>query len=150
MKEKQTQTGTLTITVYRPDGTTEVLEVENLITDLGRAHFAALLAGAATNPLVAMAVGTGDTAPDVADLVLDVEVVRVDFSAATSAADAATFTALFPVGSFPAPVVIEEAGLFDNSVDVSGDMTSRVLTGGQSVGPSDALGIAWTITFNPA
>lgn len=161
-KDKQAVSGALDITITRGDGTVEKHHVENLVTDLGRAHFAKLLVGAAgglapvlPNPLLCIAVGDGTTAPTVADTTLESELKRYEFgpTAPGAVADEAHFMAVVPPGAFVSAQSISEAGLFnaftDNDTPDEGVMTNRALIGPYVLNPTDALAIVWTVTFTP-
>ena len=160
--DKQTVIGEIKITITRGDGTVEEHVIPNIVTTVGKQHFAALLVadpGAGIprdypNPLLAIAVGDGTDAPVVGDTVLGNELKRYLFSGIEPVATGgvAQFMAIVPPDSLdgPFPVTVSEAGLFNLFVDEDtegGQMTNRALIGPYNLNQTDALAIVWSITF---
>ena len=123
-----------------------VSELNNLIVTVGLNVLANRLAGSAKNPVSHMAIGTGLTAPNLADTSLETQKgARMAATSVVVTGAAVTITAVFPGTSYAG--VITEAGLF-NALSL-GEMISRVsVAPAQTIGTSDVLTVKWTITFS--
>lgn len=117
----------------------------NLVVTAGKNLLASRLASATSNVVGYMAVGSGNTAPAVADTTLVAEISRVATSVAggTPTGNTVLYTATFPAGVGTGS--LQEAGLF-NAVS-GGSMLSRTTYAVINKGASDELTINWTITI---
>lgn len=121
-----------------------VREEKNLVVDTGLNVIANRLIGVSKNPITHMAIGTGTTAANAADISLEIpKAARIPASSITAVNGVvtviATFTGATHAGS------ITEAGLF-NALTL-GELVSRVVFAPYVLGSSDALTITWTLTF---
>lgn len=145
--EKMVVTGHPVIEVFDAQGNLkERRDLPNLVVSTGKAHMAARLVG---TPVAMgwMALGTGTTAPTLADAALQSELSgsRIAVTGATSSGNVATFTTTYGAGVGTG--AITEAGIF-NSATTGGTMLARVTFSVVNKGASDVMNISWTITYN--
>ena len=135
--------GKLTLALYNAEGDLTLFrEMRNLIVQVGKNFGASALIAASASPFTNIAVGTGATAPSLADTTLGVETGRVAFSTATVAANVVTMTATFAAGV--ASGALQESGIFNSNT--AGIMLSRVTFPTINKGAADSLVITWGIT----
>jgi len=121
-----------------------VREEKNLVVNTGLNVIAERLAGVVKAAVSHMAIGTGTTAANAADIGLEIlKVARIPATSVVVTAGAIVITATF-LGSIYA-AAITEAGLFNHLT--TGELISRVVFAPYTLGSSDALTITWTITF---
>jgi hypothetical protein len=121
-----------------------VREEKNLVVNTGLNVIANRLVGVSKNPISHMAIGTGTTAANSADIGLEIpKASRVVASSITAVAGVVTVVTTF-AGSTHAGI-ITEAGLFNSLT--AGEIISRVVFAPYVLGSSDALTITWTLTF---
>ena len=143
-KEKVTVTGQVLIVLKGPDGEVKKeLLVKNLVTTVGKTELAKLLAestnfGRPTH----IAVGTDNTAPDVADTTLGAQLASKPVDSTIQTTNKVTYAVSFAAGE--ATGVLEEAGLIDN---VHLIMWARFLTGSFNKGANDTMEISWALLF---
>lgn len=117
---------------------------ENLVVTVGKNEFAAILTDEAGGVRPThIAVGTDNTAPDVADTVLVTEIFRKIIASTGRVDNKVTYTVSLAPGE--ATGALEEAGLFND--DTAGDLFARFLTGSFNKGINDSLDISWSILF---
>jgi hypothetical protein len=120
---------------------------KNMVVTTGKNSIAAGLQGqASTGVITYCALGTGSTAPALADTKLQTEIVRKLVSARSVSANVATFTTFFTTSEGNGS--LKEAGLFGDNASGTADSGSlfchvainRTKTSG------DTLTLAWTVT----
>lgn len=125
-------TGTVTVTIFHPDGTETVETFPNLITDAGKNHVAQALRDTAFDAEIKyFAWGTGSTAPAASDTALVAEAGRKQVTTQVAGAgvgETDTTTYLAPAD---ANVAIAELGWFAGASATatanSGTLIARVL-----------------------
>lgn len=124
----------------------KVREVDNLITTAGLGFIASYFAGNTTAKVEYIAVGTGATAEEVGDTVLEAEVARkqADILLGSGAdSNKIYYSVTYPPTSIIA--TITEAGIL--TAASGGTLFNRATFAGIAVGQVDALTIVWTISF---
>lgn len=121
-----------------------VAEIDNLVVTAGKVFVASRMASAAAAVVGWMAIGTTNTAADVADTTLAAEAARVAITSGNASTNTVVYTATFPAGTGTGAIV--EAGLF-NAV-VSGTMLARTVFSVINKGASDSMTITWTVTVS--
>ena len=140
------QTGDVHICV-RNTQTGEIIEdkwITNLVVTTGKQFIASRMSGATSDVMGWIAVGTDNTAANIADTTLGTEITRVatTVSGGTASNNSVTYEAVFPVGTGTGALV--EAGIFnDSSV---GTMLSRTVFSVVNKGAADEMTISWIIT----
>lgn len=116
---------------------------DNLVVTTGLALMLSRLGGSG-NALTHMGIGSGTTAPTLANTDLQTSIVRrvFDTPGGTLAGTSITFYCLFPAGTGTG--TITEAGLF-NAV-AAGTMFSRIVFDPMTKSASLSLAASWTIT----
>ncbi len=147
IKEGSKLKGTLIIDHYDKDGKLKAHNVyNNLIVNSGIALLAALCAGTATTPIIAMAVGTGTVAAASTDTALQTEVMRGattnTIATTTITNDTGVYVTTF---SFTATYAITEEGLFTSTTASSGIMLSHRVFSAYNVVSGDTLAITHKI-----
>jgi len=132
-------------TLKHPDGSEEIFEFENTLTELGDALIADALSDRGVTLPSHMAVGTG-TGQDAADTTLATELARVALDSTTQGTGASdndvTWIATFAAGTGTG--AITEAGLFNaNPAGVMFSVTSFAVI---NKGAADILIFSWTLT----
>jgi hypothetical protein len=135
--------------VVRSNERGEVLEefdVPNLVVTTGRNYIAAKMVAITNSPvsMTHMAIGTGTGTPAAANTSLGTEVGRVTLSAATSSANAVTYTATFPAGTGTG--AITEAGVFN--AGTAGTMLCRTTFPVVNKQSGDSIAITWVVTVS--
>jgi len=120
-----------------------VLRKKNLIVQTGKNFLANALLNSSTNPFVAIAIGTGSTAPVVGNTTLQTEIARVAFNTATIANNVLSLSATYGINIGVGELT--EAGIFNNATS-GGTMLSRITFGGINKTVYDTLIVNWTIT----
>lgn len=117
---------------------------KNLVVTTGRNFIASRMAGVTSGVMTHMAVGSGNTAPEVANTTLVAEISRVATSVAggTPAGNTVTYVASFPPGTGTG--ALQEAGIFN--AGTSGTMLSRTTYAVINKGAADTMTITWVIT----
>lgn len=135
--------GSLVLLLTGQDGEVKDRQaIDNLIVQVGKNFVAAALVAASPTPFSYIAVGTGVTAPTLADTTLQTETGRVAMSSATSSTNVATMTSTFGAGI--ATGAVTEAGLFNASS--VGVMLSHVTFSPVNKAAGDSLVVTWTVT----
>lgn len=138
-------TGDVTIELYGPENNLKDKRfIKNLVLTNGKTLAASRFAGNSDSVLSHMALGTGSTAPDIGDTILEGEIGRIVLLSATPTLNTITYVASFAPGV--ATGLITEAGLFNASF--SGTMAARTTFGQVSKGAGDTVIITWVITIN--
>ena len=141
MKEKLSVVGELKF--YNGKGEL-VREEKNLVVNTGLNVIAERLIGIAKNAISHMAIGTGTTAANAADLALEIpKATRIAPTSITVTGAVITIIATFSGATHAG--AITEAGLFNAAT--LGELISRVVFAPYNLGSSDALTITWTLTF---
>ena len=135
-------------------------QTDNLIVTDGTACAAKYLFGAAQSgcgqaagtAFNAIGVGTGTTAPDAADTVLQTQRSnkRTDASVADSGTNGAVIDATWAAGVLQnqtGTVAITESGIFNSVNNATGDLFARQTFTAVNVGSADTLTVTWTVTF---
>ena len=142
--EHVTATGRLVIQLFDKDGNMkDERHLENMVVTAGKGYIAARIATAAT--LVShIAIGSGSTAPTLADTALGSELGRAVITSSTSAAAVATFVSTLGPGVGTGAVT--EAGVFNNSS--GGTMLCRTIFAVVNKDVNDTMIVTWLITIN--
>jgi len=146
--EKMKLKGRLNATLRKADGTTRVVERDNLVVDTGIDFLAAALAAPSARPNVLshIAVGSGVVAVDAGDIELDTELSRqtatYDHDAGTTSF---TLTATFDPGEGTGDIT--EAGVLNAAS--TGTLFNRVVFSAIPKEAGDSLDITFTFTFTP-
>jgi hypothetical protein len=119
-------------------------EVKNLVVTVGKNFIASRMKDTTDTAMTHMAVGSGNTAANVADTTLGTELGRVSLTSTTVTTNNVAYVATFPAGTGTGAVT--EAGLFNASS--SGTMLCRTVFSVINKGAADTLGITWTVTVN--
>ena len=144
--------GRVTWIIERRDGTVEVVESDNLVTDAGKDLAVSLLTGLATSPVQYIAIGDGSatnpgqcTQPSATDTALGNELARAQ----------ATVTKTANVGevelsaSFTVPAgatwSVCESGLFDAAS--GGTLYARDVTLTKNLAAGERINVIWRITI---
>lgn len=121
-----------------------VREEENLVVNTGLNVIAARLAGTTKAAVSHMGIGTGSTAPVAANIGLEIpKAARIAATSVVVSTNTIVVTATFIGSTYAASIT--EAALFNDLT--LGEMISRVVFAPYVIGSSDALTIAWTLTF---
>jgi hypothetical protein len=137
-------TGQVSIVITDKDGQIkDQREIKNLVVTTGKEFIAARMVGTPT-AMSHMALGSDNTATDVADTALGGELGRVALASATATGAVVTYTASFPAGTATGAVV--EAGVFNASS--SGTMLCRTVFAVVNKGADDAMSVTWAITVS--
>lgn len=146
IKDTVNPQGKLRILLTGPDGIIKTDEtVNNLVVTTGKEWIAARMKDSGSpNAMSHMAVGTDNTAANVADTTLGVEAARVAISGTTVSTNTTQYVATFGAGTGTGALV--EAGIFNDSS--SGTMLCRTVFPVVNKGTDDTLAITWTITIN--
>jgi len=136
--------GELDITLFDKDGKIKVhMVVPNLITTTGKNWIASRVTGS-PSAMSHMAVGDGDTAPDIANTTLEGELGRVALSSQNTVGNVSTFSATFPAGV--ATGALTEAGILN--ANSAGTLLNRAVFPVVNKEINDVMAIAWTLTNN--
>lgn len=144
--------GKLDILLTGPDGAIkQAKHIPNLVVTVGKEWIASRMKDVGIpGEMVAMAVGTDNTATDLAQDDLLSEIARVTLATAGgSVTDAVvTYEATFPAGTGTGGIT--EAGIFNNTNDgpASGIMLCRTVFDVVNKGADDTLSITWTVTIS--
>jgi len=138
--------GNLQILLTGPDGIVKTNHnVDNLVVTTGKQWIAARMYDSAEPAQMShMAVGTDNTAADVADTTLAVEAARVALTSTTVSTNTTQYVASFPAGTGTGALV--EAGILNDSS--AGTLLCRTVFPVVNKGADDTLSITWTITIN--
>lgn len=120
--------------------------VPNLVVTAGKVLIALRLSGSGTAP-THMGIGSGSTAPSVADTALGTELstgFRPAFTSNTPSTNTVTYVAVFAPGVGTGAVT--EAAIFNAAA--TGTMLCRTTFGVVTKNAADTLTINWTITVN--
>lgn len=143
MNEHVTVTGAVQIKLCDEFGNIkQEFDTHNLVVTSGKEFIASRMGGTALGVISHIGVGTGTTAPALADTALQTQLVRETTTTAISGADITYSATLAPtVGTG----TLAEAGLFNAST--GGIMLSRVTFPTFLKAAVDTLYIVWTITI---
>jgi len=121
-------------------------EIKNLITTAGLAEVAKMLIGAASDGFDYVAIGIGNTAPNIADTTLDSEITTNGGARAQSSTESTTAAvATIPVTfNFTGSFAVVEVGLLNAAS--TGDLLARQIFAAINVASGDSLTATWTIT----
>lgn len=144
-----TMKGRLDIVVYDADGNIkDQREVPNIVTTAGKTFIASRIAGASSNVMGWMEVGTDNTAAAVGQtaLIAPVSLSRtaLSVSGGTPSTNTVQFACTFGAGTGTG--ALTEAGVFNASS--SGTMLCRTVFSVINKGASDTMTITWTVTVN--
>jgi hypothetical protein len=137
-------TGAVEIKLFDKDGNVkDQRNIKNLVVTTGKEFIAARMVG---TPAVMshMAIGSDNTAADIADTALGSELGRVALASSTSSGAVVTNTATFGAGVGTGAVV--EAGTFN--AGSAGTMLCRSVFAVVNKGADDGMSITWTITVS--
>lgn len=144
MQDNLKASGTLTVTLTKPDGKSEKTVVRNLIVDTGTSYIASRMNSTAEGVLSHMAIGTSSTAAAAGDTTLGTESARVAFDTLSVTNNVLTYTATFGAGTGTGAIV--EAGLFNDPT--AGTMLCRTVFPVINKGVDDSLAIDWDVTIS--
>jgi hypothetical protein len=137
-------TGAVEVTLFDKDGNIkEQRSIKNLVVTVGKEFIAARMVGT-PSVMSHMAIGSSNTAADIADTTLGTELGRVALSSSTSSGAVVTNTATFGAGVGTGAVV--EAGTFN--AGSAGVMLCRSVFPVVNKGADDGMSITWTITVS--
>ena len=123
-----------------------VSDTSNVVTTLGLARFAALIAGTGATAPTHMGIGTGTTAATAADTTLETEVDR-NALVATSASGAVVTYRAYWAKTDGNTNTVAEVGLFDAAS--SGTLIARTILSSTVVkNNTKAHSISWTFTLS--
>jgi hypothetical protein len=137
-------TGAVEIKLFDKDGNVkDQRNIKNLVVTVGKEFIAERMVG---TPAVMshMAIGSDNTAADIADTALGSELGRVALASSTSSGAVVTNTATFAAGVGTGAVV--EAGTFN--AGSAGTMLCRSVFPVVNKGADDGMSISWTITVS--
>ncbi len=137
-------TGAVEIKLFDKDGNVkDQRNIKNLVVTTGKEFIAERMVG---TPAVMshMAIGSDNTAADIADTALGSELGRVALASSTSSGAVVTNTATFGAGVGTGAVV--EAGTFN--AGSGGTMLCRSVFPVVNKGADDGMSISWTITVS--
>jgi len=137
-------TGAVEIKLFDKDGNVkDQRNIKNLVVTVGKEFIAERMVG---TPAVMshMAIGSDNTAADIADTALGSELGRVALASSTSSGAVVTNTATFAAGVGTGAVV--EAGTFN--AGSAGTMLCRSVFAVVNKGADDGMSITWTITVS--
>ncbi len=139
-------TGELKIVVTDENGQVkEEHTVPNLVVTSGRNFIASRMVGTTPAVMSHMAVGSGTTAPALAQTALVTQLgSRVTLSTSSASANVVTYIATFAAGQGTGAVT--EAGVFNAAT--AGTMLCRTTFPVVNKGNNDTLAITWSITIN--
>lgn len=144
-QENLTVKGRLKIELFSADGALkDSREVDNLVVTTGKGFIASRMVGTAAAVMSHMAVGSNNTAADVADTTLGTQLGRVALASASASGAVATYSATFPAGTGTGAVV--EAGIFNDGT--AGTMLCHTVFAVVNKGADDAMAITWTTTVS--
>lgn len=138
--------GQLKIQVTGPNGVVKYEEtVKNLVVTAGKGFIAARMSASGTPTAMShMAIGTDNTAANVADTTLGAEAARVSLSTTTVTDNEVEYVATFGAGTGTGAIV--EAGILNDGT--TGTLLCRTVFSVVNKGADDTLTITWTITIN--
>lgn len=146
LKDGMMATGQVNIVLTDKDGKIkDKREIKNLVVDSGLDFIASRMAGASSNVMSHMALGSGTTAASNTDT--DLESIlgsRETLFSTTVTDNAIQYIAFFDAGR--ATGAVTEAGIFN--ADSSGDMLCRTVFDVVNKGADDSLRITWTVTIS--
>ena len=138
-------TGNVCIEVRGADGEIkDKREIKNLIVTVGRNFIASRMVGAAQNVMSHMALGSGNTAPIVANTTLASELGRTPLTSSTAVNNVISYVGNFGPGVGTGAVT--EAGIFN--AGSAGNMLCRTTFSLINKGVSDTMSITWAVTVN--
>jgi len=138
-------TGAVEIKLFDKDGNIkDQRNIKNLVVATGKAFIASRMIGIADDVMSHMAIGSDNTAADIADTALGSELGRVALASSTSSGAVVTNTATFGAGVGTGAVV--EAGTFN--AGSAGTMLCRSVFPVVNKGADDGMSITWTITVS--
>ena len=137
-------TGAVEIKLFDKDGNVkDQRNIKNLVVTTGKTFIAERMVGTPT-AMSHMAIGSDNTAADVADTALGTELGRVALASATSSGAVVTYTATFGAGVGTGAVV--EAGILNNSS--GGTLLCRSVFPVVNKGADDGMSVTWTVTVS--
>ena len=143
IEESLAMKGRITLTRTNAAGkVTLYLEKDNLIVTVGKNFAAAALLSASAAPFTHIAVGSGATAPALADTALGSEIARSAFSSSSRAGNVVNMSVT--MGPGVGTGALTEAGIFNASS--SGTLFSRVTFPVVNKGAADTITLTWQIT----
>jgi hypothetical protein len=136
--------GTLQIVLTDEFGNVkETRDLKNIVTSVGKAWIAAMMAATPPALMSNMAIGTGTTAADPSQTTLVTETARVVLSSTVVNSNTVTYTATFGAGQGTGAVT--EAGIFNAAT--AGTMLNRTTFSAINKGASDTISITWVVTL---
>jgi len=148
-KDNVSARGEVTITLKGADGRIKTRETHNLVVTTGLQHIADQMADQSQAAMSHMAIGTGTTTQDAADVALETELSRLPFLSKDqgSGTDANKVIFVTTWASGVGDGEITEAAIFNAAS--GGVMLCRAADFGvKSKGPGDSLTFTWKIIFN--
>jgi len=137
-------TGAVEIKLFDKDGNIKAQRnIKNLVVTAGKEFIAARMVGT-PDVMSHMAIGSDNTAADIADTALGSELGRVALASSSATGAVVTHTATFGAGVGTGGVV--EAGIFNDSS--TGTMQCRSVFPIVNKGADDGMSISWTITVS--
>jgi hypothetical protein len=136
--------GTLQIVLTDEHGNVkDTFDLKNIVTSVGKAWIAAMMAATPPALMSNMAIGTGTTAADPSQTTLVTESSRVVLSSTVVNTNTVTYTATFGAGQGTGAVT--EAGIFNAAS--AGTMLNRTTFSAINKGASDTISITWVVTL---
>jgi hypothetical protein len=137
-------TGAVEVKLFDKDGNVkDSRTIKNLVVAAGKEFIAARMVNTPA-AMSHMAIGSDNTAANVADTALGTELGRVTLASSVSAGPVVTHTATFGAGVGTGAVV--EAGIFN--AGSGGTMQCRSVFPVVNKGADDGMSITWTITVS--
>ena len=122
-------------------------ELEDIITNVGKAQVAGLINGVVTTPFQYIAIGTGTTPESATDTALQNEIMRALATCSRVTTNVTNDTAqLVYTFTFTASYAITESGVFDAST--GGNMLCRRVFSAVNVVSGDSLQVTWKIVVS--
>jgi len=126
----------------------QLVESENLVVTNGLNHVIDMLGSSPGSYMLAMAIGTGTTAPTSGNTALQNEISRKSATIAESGKNI-RYTGVWSPADLSS-VSITEAGIFNHASSGQGVMFARQTPSAINLGTNDNVTMNWDFTFNAA
>jgi hypothetical protein len=138
--------GDVSIVLNREDGSTENIDIKNLVVNTGLAYIVSRMKDTSATAMSHMELGTGTTAAAGADTALGTAISgsRVSLTSTTPSSNTITYVASFPAGTGTGAVT--EAGIFNASS--AGTLLCRTVFPVVNKQSGDSMTVTWTITVS--
>jgi hypothetical protein len=138
--------GDVSIVLNREDGSTENIDIKNLVVNTGLAYIVSRMKDTSATAMSHMELGTGTTAAAGADTALGTAISgsRVALTSTTPSSNTITYVASFPAGTGTGAVT--EAGIFNASS--AGTLLCRTVFPVVNKQSGDSMTVTWTITVS--